>query len=263
MRVLGGRGARDRAASPSRLPSFVRLPGHEPPQLPADRRLDVAVHRRAVARAKPPRRLRAGASRSRSPPACSPPASPTPTSRSGRRARAARRRRCSSSSTSSGRRSAPRSAASSSRSAPRSWPRCRSGCSPVLKTLALRDQMTARHSAAVARYSRAIAKRVGLSEREQDLIHTAGAVPRHRQVHLPGLDPARRPQAHRRGVRDRQAPPGAGRRARRRIDGYGPVAEIVLAHHERIDGRGYPYGLAGDADPARARASSPSPTPTT
>jgi hypothetical protein len=36
--------------------------------------------------------------------------------------------------------------------------------SALLRTLDLRDQMTARHSAAVARYSRAIAQRVGLSK---------------------------------------------------------------------------------------------------
>jgi len=39
----------------------------------------------------------------------------------------------------------------------------------------------------------------------------------------------------------------------RRIDGYGPVAEVVLAHHERWDGTGYPRGLAGEAIPGPAR----------
>ena len=34
---------------------------------------------------------------------------------------------------------------------------------------------------------------------------------------------------------------------------YGPVAEIVRAHHERIDGRGYPDALTGDEIPAIAR----------
>ena len=34
---------------------------------------------------------------------------------------------------------------------------------------------------------------------------------------------------------------------------YGPVAEIVVAHHERIDGRGYPNGLAEDKIPEIAK----------
>ncbi|MEA2143139.1 MAG: hypothetical protein QOI64_1569, partial [Solirubrobacteraceae bacterium] len=34
---------------------------------------------------------------------------------------------------------------------------------------------------------------------------------------------------------------------------YGPVAEIVRAHHERIDGRGYPRRLKGDEIPEIAR----------
>src|SRR5205085_5119375 len=34
---------------------------------------------------------------------------------------------------------------------------------------------------------------------------------------------------------------------------YGPVAEVVLAHHERIDGRGYPRGLTGDEIPEIAK----------
>ena len=34
---------------------------------------------------------------------------------------------------------------------------------------------------------------------------------------------------------------------------YGPVAEIVLAHHERIDGRGYPAGLPGEEIPEIAK----------
>ena len=37
------------------------------------------------------------------------------------------------------------------------------------------------------------------------------------------------------------------------MDGYGPVAEIVLAHHERIDGKGYPNGLSGEQIPLAAR----------
>src|SRR5205807_6873139 len=37
------------------------------------------------------------------------------------------------------------------------------------------------------------------------------------------------------------------------VEGYGPVADIVLAHHERVDGAGYPRGLSGDDIPVLAR----------
>ena len=39
----------------------------------------------------------------------------------------------------------------------------------------------------------------------------------------------------------------------RRIEGYGPVADIVLSHHEKIDGTGYPYGLSGEHIPLGSR----------
>ena len=37
------------------------------------------------------------------------------------------------------------------------------------------------------------------------------------------------------------------------IAGYDDVARAVLAHHERIDGRGYPQGLSGEEIPITAR----------
>jgi HD-GYP domain-containing protein (c-di-GMP phosphodiesterase class II) len=39
--------------------------------------------------------------------------------------------------------------------------------------------------------------------------------------------------------------------ARNRMDPK--VAEAILYHHERFDGRGYPFGLAGDAIPILSR----------
>jgi len=38
-----------------------------------------------------------------------------------------------------------------------------------------------------------------------------------------------------------------------RVDGYGPVAAIVLAHHERLDGTGYLRGLRGKRIPVLSR----------
>ena len=47
--------------------------------------------------------------------------------------------------------------------------------------------------------------------------------------------------------------PYQGARVVAQIEGYGPVGDIILAHHERIDGKGYPRGLAGDEIPALSR----------
>ena len=119
----------------------------------------------------------------------------------------------------------------------------------LVQTLSLRDRMTARHSAAVARYARAIAEEVGCTTAEQELVHTAGL------LHDIGkfAFPDRILLANRKLDDDDwkivRTHPYQGARLVRRINGYGPVAEIILAHHERIDGRGYPRGLTGEKIP--------------
>jgi HD-GYP domain-containing protein (c-di-GMP phosphodiesterase class II) len=47
--------------------------------------------------------------------------------------------------------------------------------------------------------------------------------------------------------------PRAGRDMLERVPGFGQVAEIVGAHHERFDGGGYPRGLVGEAIPLESR----------
>ena len=47
--------------------------------------------------------------------------------------------------------------------------------------------------------------------------------------------------------------PYQGARVVAQMEGYGPVGEIILAHHERIDGKGYPRGLKGADIPALSR----------
>ena len=37
------------------------------------------------------------------------------------------------------------------------------------------------------------------------------------------------------------------------VANFGPVRRAILAHHERFDGRGYPFGLAGTEIPIEAR----------
>ena len=125
--------------------------------------------------------------------------------------------------------------------------------SALLRTLDLRDQMTARHSAAVARYSRAIAQRAGFSKREEELVHIAALLHDIGKFILPDrILKANVPLTDEDWMLIRRHPQ-QGARVVSSLDGYGPVAEIILAHHERIDGKGYPRGLEGDAIPELAR----------
>ncbi|MFN8163433.1 MAG: HD-GYP domain-containing protein [Solirubrobacterales bacterium] len=125
--------------------------------------------------------------------------------------------------------------------------------SAMLRTLDLRDQMTARHSAAVARYSRAIAQRAGYSRREEELVHIAALLHDIGKFILPDrILKANVPLTDEDWMLIKRHPQ-QGARVVSSLDGYGPVAEIILAHHERIDGKGYPRGLTGEDIPELAR----------
>ena len=123
----------------------------------------------------------------------------------------------------------------------------------LLRTLDLRDRMTARHSAAVARYSREIAAAAGLSEAEQELVHTAGLLHDIGKFVLPDRILKGDVELTEADWEEIKKHPYEGARIVSQIDGYQPVGEIVIAHHERIDGLGYPRGVQGDDIPVLAR----------
>jgi putative nucleotidyltransferase with HDIG domain len=122
----------------------------------------------------------------------------------------------------------------------------------LVETLALRDRTTARHAAAVARYARALAREVGCSEADQDLVHTAGLLHDVGKFALPDRI------LHAEILSDEdwaviRRHPQDGATLVGRLDGYGPVADAILYHHEHIDGSGYPAGLIGGEIPLASR----------
>lgn len=125
--------------------------------------------------------------------------------------------------------------------------------SALLRTLDLRDRMTARHSAAVARYSREIAAAAGMSEEEQELAHTAGLLHDIGKFILSDKILSGEADLSENDWVEIRKHPYEGARIVSEIDGYRPVGEIILAHHERLDGLGYPRGLQGDDIPAIAK----------
>jgi putative nucleotidyltransferase with HDIG domain len=123
----------------------------------------------------------------------------------------------------------------------------------LVATLDARDQYTAGHSAAVAIYARDIAKRMGLSEETQELVHLCGLVHDIGKIGLPaGLleKPGPLTLEERRQMEQHSE---IGERILRNVDDYSEIADIVRSHHERIDGMGYPDGLPGDEIPLLAR----------
>jgi putative nucleotidyltransferase with HDIG domain len=125
--------------------------------------------------------------------------------------------------------------------------------SALMKTLDLRDEMTARHSASVARYARAIAKEAGMSQSDQELVHIAGLMHDIGKFILPDHILKANVPLSDDDWNLIKMHPQQGANVVSALEGYGPVAKIILAHHERIDGKGYPRGLKGDQIPVMSR----------
>ena len=123
----------------------------------------------------------------------------------------------------------------------------------LVATLDARDRYTAGHSAAVAIYARDIAARMGLPEAQQELVHLAGLVHDIGKIGLPvgvlekdgplTLEERRTMEKH----------SEIGERILKNVEDYHEIATIVRHHHERVDGMGYPDGLAQDEIPLLAR----------
>jgi putative nucleotidyltransferase with HDIG domain len=125
--------------------------------------------------------------------------------------------------------------------------------SGLVKTLDERDSRAARHCAAVAAFSRDLAEQLGMSRREQELAHTAGLLHDIGKFALSDRVMERGGKLQDSDWRGIRRHPDIGAELLRDIGVYGPVADIVRAHHERVDGRGYPRGLRGDEIPPIAR----------
>jgi putative nucleotidyltransferase with HDIG domain len=123
----------------------------------------------------------------------------------------------------------------------------------LVATLDARDRYTAGHSAAVARYSRDIAERMGLSEDDRQLVYLSGLVHDIGKIGLPaGLleKPGALTLEERRQMQDHSE---IGERILSNVEDYADIAKIVRHHHERVDGNGYPDGIEGEEIPLLAR----------
>jgi putative nucleotidyltransferase with HDIG domain len=125
--------------------------------------------------------------------------------------------------------------------------------SGTLRNLDMRDSRTARHSAAVAMFARDIAAAAGMSESDQELAHTAGLLHDVGKFALSDRVMEADVSLTENDWKGIRRHPEIGAEMLQDLGVYGPVAEIVLAHHERVDGRGYPNRLSGEEIPELAK----------
>jgi putative nucleotidyltransferase with HDIG domain len=125
--------------------------------------------------------------------------------------------------------------------------------SGLIRTLNERDPRAARHAAAVAAFARDIAAEVGMPERDQELAHTAGLLHDIGRFGLSDRVMERDTKLTDDDWRAIRRHPALGADMLKDLGVYGPVADIVRHHHERVDGRGYPDKLKGDEIPEIAK----------
>jgi diguanylate cyclase (GGDEF)-like protein len=122
----------------------------------------------------------------------------------------------------------------------------------LAETLDLRDAGTAEHSRTVGAMARDTARALGLPEEDVRLVHAAGVVHDVGKLAVPDAilhKPGRLTDAEWDEIRRH---PDIGARILEHA-GLARIAAWVGAHHERVDGQGYPKRLTGDEIPIEAR----------
>jgi putative nucleotidyltransferase with HDIG domain len=114
------------------------------------------------------------------------------------------------------------------------------------QTVEIRDPYTAGHQRRVADLARTIGEEMGLGEDRIDGIRIAGIIHDIGKIYVPAeilSKPRRLSQIEFNLIKTHSQ---VGYDVLRAIDFPWPVARIILQHHERIDGSGYPHNLTGN-----------------
>jgi PAS domain S-box-containing protein/putative nucleotidyltransferase with HDIG domain len=113
-------------------------------------------------------------------------------------------------------------------------------------TVETRDPYTAGHQRRVSNLARGIATEMGVSEAQIQGIRMAGVIHDIGKISVPGeilSKPGNISQNELGIIREH---PQVGYNILKTVDFPWPIAQIVLQHHERMDGSGYPNGILGE-----------------
>jgi PAS domain S-box-containing protein len=115
------------------------------------------------------------------------------------------------------------------------------------KTVETKDPYTAGHQQRVANLAREISKDMGFSESETRSVYMAATIHDIGKIYVPAEILNKPGQLSRIEFEIIKMHPKTGYEVLKDIDFVGPVAKMILQHHERMDGSGYPNGDKGDA----------------
>lgn len=116
----------------------------------------------------------------------------------------------------------------------------------IARTVETRDAYTAGHQRRTTEIARAIAFEMGLPKQMIDGIRMAGVIHDLGKISVPAeilSKPGKISESEYSLIKQH---PQAGFEILKGIDFKWPVADIVLQHHERLNGSGYPFGLKGE-----------------
>lgn len=116
----------------------------------------------------------------------------------------------------------------------------------IAKILELRDPYTAGHQQRVARLACAIGRKMGMEEEEVDGIFMAALIHDIGKIYVPAEILNRPAKLNETEMDLVKTHPNIGYDIVKDIDFSQPIDRIVVQHHERIDGSGYPNGIQGD-----------------
>ncbi len=113
----------------------------------------------------------------------------------------------------------------------------------IAATVETRDPYTAGHQKRVAELAAAIAQQMGLDEEEIEGIRFAAIIHDLGKIHIPAEILSKPGKLSDLEYQLIQTHPQAGYDIVKNIKFPWPIAQIILQHHERPDGQGYPQGL--------------------
>jgi PAS domain S-box-containing protein len=123
----------------------------------------------------------------------------------------------------------------------------------VAGTVEMRDAYTAGHQRRVAELATAIARDMGLAPDQVHGIYLAAVVHDLGKIHIPAEILTKPGKLSAIEFELIKTHPGSGYDILKGVDFPWPIAQIVLQHHERLDGSGYPGGLKGNEIVLEAR----------